>query len=130
MILKLESVKNYCKKNNITDGGVRKKIKNNTLNSCSYNDQVYIILEDNFDEVCKNKIKLLNSNIKSLRNEVKIYTKQDELVEQQKVRIEKLEARIEKLEDKLDKQIETKESLYEKVIGHMTMIENKGKEST
>ena len=125
MILKLITVKEYCKQNDITDAAARKQIKSNKVNSCSYDDQTYIIIDDRTDEQNKNKIKLLNSNIKALRNEIKSHIKQDELIQEQKSKIEKLEIRNEKLESKLEDQYEKKEMLYEKVIGHMALLENK-----
>lgn len=125
MILKLLTVKEYCKISKITDAAARKQIKNNSVNHCNYNDQVYVVIEDQTEEQQKNKIRLLNSNIKALRNEIKQYTKQDERVEEQKQIIEKQESKIDKLEEKLEAQYEKKELLYEKVIGHMAMIENK-----
>jgi len=126
MILKLLTVKEFCKINSITDAGVRKKIKNNTLNSCIYEDQTYIIVEDFSEEKQKQKIKLLNANIKALKNEIKQYTKQDDTIEELKKSIEKLESKNDKLEEKLEAQYTKKEELYEKVIGHMALIENKG----
>ncbi len=125
MILKLQTVKDYCKKNGITDAAARKRINTNSVDSCIYKKQVYIIIEDNTDEKHKHKIKELNSKIKILQSEALLYTKQDDLIEQQRLKIEKLEARNEKLEDKLDDQVAKKEELYEKVIGHMALLENK-----
>ena len=125
MILKLLTVKEYCKIKKITDAAARKQIKNNSVNHCSYGDQVYIVIEDGTEEKQKNKIKLLNSNIKALRNEIKQYTNQNETIEEQKRTIEKLEIKIDKLEEKLEAQYTKKEELYEKVIGHMALLENK-----
>ncbi len=125
MILKLLTVKEYCKIKKITDAAARKQIKNNSVNHCSYNDQTYIVMEDGTEENQKQKIKLLNSNLKALRNEIKQYTRQDDTIEEQKKTIEKLDNKLDKLEQKLETQYTKKEELYEKVIGHMALLENK-----
>ena len=125
MILKLLTVKEYCKISKITDAAARKQIKNNSVNHCSYKDQTYIVIEDTTEENQKNKIKLLNSNVKAIRNEIKQYTNQNDIISEQKRIIEKLEQKLDKLEQKLEAQYTKKEELYEKVIGHITLIENK-----
>lgn len=121
-MLVLLTVKEYCKKYAITDAAVR---KSNTISTVTFKDLTYVVIENNFIETLKNKIKLQIANTKSLRNELMIYTKQDEIINEQKERIKKLSERIESLEEKLDKQTDTKEMLYEKVIGHMLKLENK-----
>ena len=62
MILKLLTVKEYCKISKITDAAARKKIKNNSVKHCIFNDQTYIVIEDTTQENQENKIKLFNSN--------------------------------------------------------------------
>jgi len=125
MILKLLTVKEYCKISKITDAAARKQIKNNSVNHCIFKDQTYIVIEDTTEENQKNKIKLLNSNVKAIRNEIKQYTNQNDIISEQKRIIEKLEQKLDKLEQKLEAQYTKKEELYEKVIGHITLIENK-----
>lgn len=127
MILKLISVKEYCKRHKITDAAARKHIKQNSVKHCIYDSQTYIILEDNTEEKQRHKIRLLNSNIKALKNEVKQYAKQDDMIEEQKKIIQKLEAKLDTIEAKLEAQYAKKEELYEKVINHMALIENKNK---
>jgi len=122
MILKLLSIKDYCKKMKITDAAVRKQIKSDTIKSCEYNHQIYVIIKDEKEQQQQTKIKLLNSKIKELKSEAKQYIRQDELIKEQKQRIEKLENKIENIQDK-------KDELYENIVAHMTnlQIENKGK---
>ena len=117
MILKLISVKEYCKRHKITDAAARKHIKQNSVKHCIYDSQTYIILEDNTEEKQRHKIRLLNSNIKALKSEVKQYTKQDDIIEEQKRIIQKLEV-------KLEAQYAKKEELYEKVINHIALTDN------
>jgi len=120
-LLNLVSVKDYCKKFSITDAAVRKKIKNETLTSVIYNEITYVVIESDEVDKLKNQLKLKNQQLKTIKNELLLYTNQKET-------IDKLEAKIDKLEDKLEKTTDKKEQLYEKVIGHMTQLEYKGKE--
>lgn len=118
----LMTIKDYCKKFNITDAAVR---KSNKIDTIIFQDLTYVVLQDNTIETLKNKIKLQVANTKALKNELMTYTKQDELIQEQKDTIKKLNDKIDALETKLFNQIETKETLYEKVIGHMIRLENK-----
>ena len=120
MTLVLYSVKNYCRKNKITDAGVRKSIKSGKLQSVVIDDLTYIVVENNELELCKHKLKLTSSKVRELKNKLLLYTKQNE-------KIEKQEQRITYLENKLDKQVEKKEELYEKVISELNnlMLVNK-----
>lgn len=120
MIPVLISIKDYSKKLNITDAGVRKKIKDKKLISTKYNEKDYIVLESNEIDKLKINVKLKNAKIKQLEKEKLLYTRQDEL-------IERLENKIEKLENKLEVIQEKKEELYEKVIAqyHGLFLENK-----
>jgi len=122
MIPILISIKDYSKKFNITDAGVRKKIKDKKLSSVKYNDKDYVVLESNEIDKLKINIKLKNAKIKEFVKEKLLYTRQDEL-------IEKLENKIEKLENKLEVTQEKKEELYEKVISHMTQLTYKPNEN-
>jgi hypothetical protein len=116
------TIKDYCKKFNITDAAVR---KSNKIDTIIFQDLTYVVLQDNTIETLKNKIKLQVANTKALKNELMTYTKQDELIQEQKDTIKKLNDKIDALETKLFNQIETKETLYEKVIGHMIRLEHK-----
>ena len=118
----LITVKEYCKKYNITDGGVRKKITNHKLTSLIYEDITYIVIESNEKEKLKSNIKLKNSKIREMEHKIHFY-------ENQKETIIKLENKVLNPEEKLEEQIDKKEELYEKVIGHMTtnnLLERKG----
>ena len=112
--LELQTIKEYCKKNSISDSGVRKQIKENKLVSLVYNDLTYIVIETVEKEKLKSDIKLLRQKNKTLEQERQYYINQSE-------KIEKLESKVEKLEDKLEVQRDTKEQLYEKVIGQLLL---------
>ena len=115
MILRLITISEYCKKEKITDAAVRKKIKNNQIKSCIFDNQTYVIIDDDVVDKQQTKIKLLNSKIKQLQSELKQYTKQDDLINELKQKIEKLETKLEKNQAK-------KDELYEKVITHLTSL--------
>jgi hypothetical protein len=115
MKLVLNSLKEYCKNESITDAGARKRISQKLVKSIQLDGHLYIIQESNEVYELKNKIKILNSKIKELKSSVLIYTKQDE-------QISKLENKIEKLEFENEKQRNSKEELYEKIIGQMDRL--------
>lgn len=110
MIKKILTVKEYCKVNKITDAAARKHITLGKVVAVSLEDQAYIVVESNEIDVLKNKLQLAREKIKTLQAEAVLYTTQEE-------RIIKLENKIESLEDKIEGQRESKEELYEKVIG-------------
>ncbi len=110
MIKKLLTVKEYCRLNKITDAGARKQIMSGKVVSVSIEEQSYIVVESNEVEVLKASLKSAREKIKTLQAEAILYLNQSE-------RIEKLESKIELLENKLESQRESKEELYEKVIG-------------
>jgi seryl-tRNA synthetase len=114
------SVKEYCKKFGITDAAVR---KNKNLNTVIHNDLTYVVVESDELEALKNKVKLLNANIKALRNKIQIDIDKTQYIEELKKEKQELKDRVKFLEARLDGQVEQKEKLYEKVIGHM--IEHK-----
>ena len=117
----LISVKEYCKKNNITDAAVRKKIKNNKVISLVYEDITYIVIENNDKEKLKNNIKLKNSKIRELQKEIKLYTNQQETI----IKLEKDYK--ERLKENKENYEETKQVLKD-VIGNynsMHLISNK-----
>ena len=110
MIKKLLTVKEYCKINQITDAAARKHIAHGKVVAVSLEDQACIVVESNEIDTLKTKIQISNQKIKTLQAEALLYTTQKE-------QIIKLENKIEVLEDKLEEQRESKEGLYEKVIG-------------
>jgi hypothetical protein len=115
MKLVLTPIKEYCKKHSITDAGARKRVAQKLVKSCQLVGNLYIIEESNELEALKNKNRLLNSKIKELKSSALIYVKQEEL-------INKLENKVELLENKLESQRNSKEELYEKVIGQMDRL--------
>ena len=113
MTKELITVKEFCKKEKISDAAVRKKIQNKKVVSLIYEDITYIVIENNDKEKLKSNIKLKNSKIREMEHKIHFY-------ENQKETIIKLENKVEKLEEKLEEQRDTKEALYEKVIGELT----------
>jgi len=110
MIKKLLTIKEYCRLNKITDAGARKQIASGKVVSVSVEEQSYIVVESNEVEVLKASLKSAREKIKTLQAEALLYLNQSE-------QIEKFEKKIELLENKLESQRESKEELYEKVIG-------------
>lgn len=110
MIKKIISVKEYCKLKQITDAAARKHIAQGKVTSVSLDDQVYIVIESNEVDLLKQKLLIAKEKIKTLQAEALLYTTQQE-------QIIKLESKIDVLENKLEGQRESKEELYEKVIG-------------
>ena len=71
-VLELISIKDYIKKNDISDSGVRKQIKENKLISIVYNDLTYIVIESYEKGKLKDTIKNLKTTNKTLRDTNKI----------------------------------------------------------
>ena len=127
--MKLISVREYAKAENISEQGARKRVASKLVKSVqlkdkeSENETLYIVIEDKSQNTIKelrNKIKLLQSNIKSFKLEAVTVTNQSDY-------IKRLEDRITLLETKLDESTAKKEELYEKVI-NTVMISNNKKE--
>jgi phage shock protein A len=110
MIKKLLSVKEYCKLKQITDAGVRKQIATGRIISVSLEDQVFVVVESNEIDLLKSSLRSAREKIKTLNAEALLYVNQSET-------IKKLENKIDQLESKLDDQRDSKEELYQKVIG-------------
>ena len=117
--MELITVKEYCKSENITDAGARKRVKQKLANSIILNDITYIIVDSNKKDQeikrLKNKLRNANDRIKLLKSEAQTIINQSEY-------INRLETKLEKLEDKVEKINDKKEELYEKVIGQMNML--------
>jgi predicted site-specific integrase-resolvase len=115
MIKKLLTVKEYCKLNQITDAAARKHISSGKVVAVSFEDQAYIIVESNEINTIRIKLQVAREKIKTLQAEALLYTTQrDQII--------KLENKIESLENKLEGQQESKERLYEKVIGQYDLL--------
>ena len=125
--MKLISVREYAKAENISEQGARKRVASKLVKSVqlkdkeSENETLYIVIEDKSQNTIKelrNKIKLLQSNIKSFKLEAVTVTNQSDY-------IKRLEDRITLLETKLDESTAKKEELYEKVINTVMISNNK-----
>lgn len=113
MKLQLITIKDYCKKHNISDVGARKRVKQKIVKSVILDELLYIVEESNEIDSLKHKLKLSNSKVRELKKDALLYLNQDALIRE-------LKTKIDKLENKLDLQVEKKEELYEKVISHIT----------
>ena len=110
--VKLISVREYAKAENISEQGARKRVATKLVKSVQLKENLYIVVEDksvNTIKELRHKIKLLQSNIKSFKLEAITVMKQEDY-------IKRLEDRITLLETKLDESTAKKEELYEKVI--------------
>ena len=110
--VKLISVREYAKAENISEQGARKRVATKLVKSVQLKENLYIVVEDksvNTIKELRHKIKLLQSNIKSFKLEAVTVANQSDY-------IKKLEDRITLLETKLDESTAKKEELYEKVI--------------
>lgn len=110
--MKLISVREYAKAENISEQGARKRVASQLVKSVQLDENQYIVIEDKSPSIIKDlksKIRLLQSNIKSLKLEAIAVQNQSEY-------IKRLEDRIDNLETKLDESTAKKEELYEKVI--------------
>jgi hypothetical protein len=110
MIKKLLSIKEYCKLKQITDAGVRKQISTGRIVSVSLEDQAFVVVESNEIDLLKVSLRSAREKIKTLQAEALLYVNQSDI-------IKKFENKIEQLENKLDDQRDSKEELYQKVIG-------------
>lgn len=88
--LKLITIKEYCKENNISDSGVRKQIKENKITSLVYNDLTYIVIESNVEDKLKDTIKLLREQKKTLTKQVLGLQKELSFYEDQKEELKEL----------------------------------------
>jgi predicted RNase H-like nuclease (RuvC/YqgF family) len=121
--MKLISVREYAKAENISEQGARKRVASKLVKSVQLDENLYIVVEDksvNTIKELRHKIKLLQSNIKSFKLEAVTVMNQSDY-------IKRLEDRITLLETKLDESTAKKEELYEKVI-NTVMISNNKKE--
>ena len=110
--VKLISVREYAKAENISEQGARKRVATKLVKSVQLKENLYIVVEDksvNTIKELRHKIKLLQSNIKSFKLEAVTVMNQSDY-------IKRLEDRITLLETKLDESTAKKEELYEKVI--------------
>ena len=117
----LISVKEYCRRNKITDAATRKQINTKKITSLIYEDITYIVIESNEKEKLKSSIKLKNQKIKTLEQEKYFYDNQKDL-------IIKLENKIEKLEERLYTETQEQKKLLKEMVGHYTdnRLEYKG----
>ena len=99
----LISIKDYIKKNNITDSAVRKQIKRGKIESVIMNDKLYLIQETNEITKLKDRVKLLNQKIKALQNK--------------EIIIEEYKRQIQELKEDLKTERNKKDKLYESFIG-------------
>lgn len=115
MIKKLLTVKEYCKVKEITDAGARKHIQSGKVPSVEIDGIAYVVIESAEIDTLKASLRSARERTKTLDAKLLRFTDQSE-------KIEKLEAKIESLEAKLDAQRDSKEKLYEQVIGEYNRL--------
>lgn len=118
--MELISIKDYCKRENITDAGARKRVSSKLVKSVILDEMLYIVEENNEKQ---EHIKTLKNRLRNANDRIKLLTAEKTAVIDQKEHIRKLEEKIEKLEAKIETITEKKEELYEKVIGHFSMLQ-------
>lgn len=118
--MELISVKEYCKRENITDAGARKRVSSGLVKSVILDEMLYIV-EDNREK--QEAIKSLKNRLRNANDRIKLLTAEKQTVINQQEHIRKLEEKIERLEAKIETITEKKEELYEKVIGHFSMLQ-------
>lgn len=118
--MELISVKDYCKIANITDAGARKRVALKQVKSVILDEMLYIVNES--DEK-KETIKTLRNRLRNATDKIKLLTAEKQTIIDQREHIAKLEGKILTLESKLEAVQIKKDSLYEKVIGHLTLIQ-------
>jgi restriction endonuclease S subunit len=116
---RLITYKDYCKREKLSEAGARKR----SLSTIKFEDQIYIVEESHEVENLKAKVKNLTLRVKEQKARAEKFERQDELIQELKEEKQELKERVKFLETRLDNQVEQKEKLYEKVIGHM--IEHK-----
>ena len=115
--MKLVTVKEYAKKENISDQGVRKRIASGLVDSVQLRDNIFIVVDDTSAEIIKDlkaKIRLLNSNIRTYKEKVVVIQHREDYVD-------RLEKRVDMLETKFDEAINKRDELYEKVINTLML---------
>jgi len=118
--MELITVKDYCKREGITDAGARKKNPRELGKSIILNDITYIVEPG---DPKKELIKTLRIKLRNATDKIKLLTAEKQTIIDQREHIQKLEEKIEKLEAKVEAITEKKEELYEKVIGHFSMLQ-------
>lgn len=118
--MELITVKEYCKRENITDAGARKRVSSKLVKSVILEEMLYIV-EKNDEK--KEQIKSLKNRLRNATDRIKLLTAEKQTIIDQREHIQKLEEKIEKLEAKVEAITEKKEELYEKVIGHFSMLQ-------
>lgn len=116
--MELISVKDYCKREDISDAGARKRVALKQVKSVTLDDMLYIVDEHNEKQEA---IKTLRNKLRNATDKIKLLTAEKQTVIDQREHIKKLEEKIEKLEAKVEQITDKKEELYEKVIGHFTL---------
>lgn len=118
--MELISIKDYCKREDISDAGARKRVASKLVKSVILDEMLYIVDENNEKQ---ETIKSLKNRLRNANDKIKLLTAEKQTVIDQREHIKKLEEKIEKLEAKIETITEKKEELYEKVIGHFSMLQ-------
>ena len=127
----LYTIKEYANMAGISEQAVR---KNKKLKTIIFEEMTHVVVDKEEEEASpladeiqqlKEKLKLERERKKVLKEKVnKFESKEAELLEK-KEELKELKAELKEVREKLEKQRDTKEELYEKVIGHMTEQQTK-----
>lgn len=116
--MELISVKEYCKRENITDAGARKRVSSGFVKSIILDDITYLIVENTRDQ----EVKDLKAKLRSANDKIKLLKAEKQVVLNQEAHIEKLENKIAELESKLFNEIAEQKTLMRDVITHQTQM--------
>lgn len=117
--MELRTVKEYCKRENITDAGARKRVSSKLVKSVILDEMLYIVEEN--DEK-KEIIKTLKNRLRNATDRIKLLTAEKQTIIDQREYIKKLEEKNSELEAKLFKEIDEQKILMRDVITHQNRM--------
>ncbi len=121
----LSSVKEYAKKRGLSEQAVRKQVVSKLCESCVIDKITYIIDDDVEIKKLKQNIKNKNAQIRELKLKLELKTTDtnDKYIKELERQIQKLEKANKKKDKKIDKLHNSKDTLYENILG--TILNNK-----
>ena len=121
----LLTVKEYAKKEGLTEQAIRKQIVSKLCESIYIDKMTYIIYEDEQVVLLKNKLKNANAKVRELKLKLaaRSISSDERYISELNKQIEKLETNLKNKNDKIEKLETQKDTMYEKFLG--TIINNK-----
>ncbi len=121
----LLTVKEYAKKEGLTEQAIRKQIVSKLCESIYTDKMTYIIYEDEQVVLLKNKLKNANAKVRELKLKLaaRSISSDERYISELNKQIEKLETNLKNKNDKIEKLETQKDTMYEKFLG--TIINNK-----